>query len=164
MKTDLRVAVVQAGAIPFDVERSVEKACRLLSDAAAKGPDAGALGKQPPAWIVRSAIQRSGSMTGRRIRGVIGLNDPGEIIPPSCGLSLSRERSREYYARGQTAKPELKFKSHPSLDERDENSFDCIESDYICEYSAGTTKRLVMPHRISLSEYSGMDLRRFQSG
>ncbi len=39
MKTDLRVAVVQAGAIPFEVERSVEKACSLLADAAAKGAE-----------------------------------------------------------------------------------------------------------------------------
>lgn len=39
MKTDLRVAVVQAGAIPFDVERSVGKACSLLADAAAKGAE-----------------------------------------------------------------------------------------------------------------------------
>lgn len=39
MKTDLRVAVVQAGAIPFEVERSVEKACSLLADAAATGAE-----------------------------------------------------------------------------------------------------------------------------
>lgn len=39
MKTELRVAVVQAGAVPFDVERSVEKACGLLADAAAKGAE-----------------------------------------------------------------------------------------------------------------------------
>ncbi len=37
MGNKFRVAVVQAGAIPFDVERSVQKACSLLSDAAAKG-------------------------------------------------------------------------------------------------------------------------------
>ena len=39
MKTDLRVAVVQAGAIPFEVERSVEKAGSLLADAAARGAE-----------------------------------------------------------------------------------------------------------------------------
>jgi len=39
MKTDVRVAVVQAGAIPFDVERSVEKALGLLAEAAAKGAE-----------------------------------------------------------------------------------------------------------------------------
>jgi nitrilase len=37
MENTLRVAVVQAGAIPFDVERSVQKACSLLSDAAERG-------------------------------------------------------------------------------------------------------------------------------
>ena len=33
------MAVIQAGAIPFDAERSVEKACRLLSGAAAMGAE-----------------------------------------------------------------------------------------------------------------------------
>lgn len=37
MDNKMRVAVVQAGAIPFDIERSVEKACRLSADAAATG-------------------------------------------------------------------------------------------------------------------------------
>ena len=35
--TQFRVAVVQAGAIPFDSKRSAEKACSLISDAAKQG-------------------------------------------------------------------------------------------------------------------------------
>jgi nitrilase len=37
MMTRYRVAVVQAGAVPFDAQRSVEKACSLLAEAAEKG-------------------------------------------------------------------------------------------------------------------------------
>ena len=37
MMTQYRVAVVQAGAVPFDAQRSVQKACSLLADAAKKG-------------------------------------------------------------------------------------------------------------------------------
>jgi nitrilase len=39
MKNNLRVAVVQAGAVPFDVEASVEKACKLIGEAAAEGAE-----------------------------------------------------------------------------------------------------------------------------
>ena len=35
--TQFRVCVIQAGAVPYDSERSVEKACRLITDAANKG-------------------------------------------------------------------------------------------------------------------------------
>ena len=35
--TQFRVAVVQAGAVPFDIKRSVEKACSLAADAAKQG-------------------------------------------------------------------------------------------------------------------------------
>lgn len=35
--TQFRVAVVQAGAVPFDIKRSVEKACNLAADAAKQG-------------------------------------------------------------------------------------------------------------------------------
>ena len=35
---------------------------------------------------------------------------------------------------------------------------------YTCEYSAGTSERLVMPQRMDLSAYSGIWLSRFQSG
>jgi len=43
-----RAAVVQAGAVPFDWEASVEKACRLTAEAAAKGV---ALAVFPEAFI-----------------------------------------------------------------------------------------------------------------
>jgi len=33
----LKVAVIQAGAVPFDSQRSVEKACRLVTEAAQQG-------------------------------------------------------------------------------------------------------------------------------
>ena len=35
--TQFRVCVIQAGAVPYDSERSVEKACRFITDAANKG-------------------------------------------------------------------------------------------------------------------------------
>ena len=37
MTTPFRAAVVQAGAVPFDPQRSLEKACRLISEAAGQG-------------------------------------------------------------------------------------------------------------------------------
>src|SRR3972149_6289976 len=37
MMTQLRAAVVQAGAVAFDSQRSLEKACRLISEAARQG-------------------------------------------------------------------------------------------------------------------------------
>lgn len=37
MTPRFRAAVVQAGAVPFDSQRSLEKACRLVSEAAGQG-------------------------------------------------------------------------------------------------------------------------------
>ena len=37
MMEQFKVAVIQAGAVPFDSQRSVEKACRLVAEAAQQG-------------------------------------------------------------------------------------------------------------------------------
>ncbi len=80
MKTDLRVAVVQAGAIPFEVERSVEKAGSLLADAAARGAELAVFPEalfQPilKAWILAAGSAcdppkagRTSALLGKRHR------------------------------------------------------------------------------------------------
>jgi len=40
-----KVAVIQAGAVPFDSQRSVEKACRLVAEAAQQGAKLGLIRK-----------------------------------------------------------------------------------------------------------------------
>ena len=76
--TTVRVAVVQAGAVPFDSDACVDKAVRLIEDAAASGakvivfPEASFLGIPRASimvsWLTRAiqpVVKSSGSISTR---------------------------------------------------------------------------------------------------